>query len=96
MRVFQLFRSADLFLKRLAQVEDAMDELRRLVRNQDLDVSDALEKIQRLTARLAKRAERQEIVPPAPGDSAGAPDLVSAEILRRRRSVMRPKLPTEE
>jgi len=91
MRVFQLFRAADVFLKRLAQVEDSMEDLRRLVRNQDLDVSDALEKIQRLTARLAKRAERIEV---NHAEEKSPRDTISERILAERRGV--PRLPTEE
>ncbi len=98
MRIFQLFKAADAFYDRLEKVEDAMDELRRLVRSQDLDVSDALEKIQRLTARLAKRAERVEgSTPPHPdsGGVNGGPDPISAKILARRHAML-PKLPTED
>jgi hypothetical protein len=65
-----------------------------------LDVSDALEKIQRLTARLAKRAERlEEPQPSRPGDEtradSGGPErqqLLNKQILARRRV---PPLPTD-
>ncbi len=95
MRVFQLFKAADLFMKRLQQVEDSMEDLRRQVRNQDLDVSDALEKMQKLNARLAKRAERVEVNHPSPGDGTPARrDPISERILLERRGV--PRLPTED
>ncbi len=102
MRVFQLFKAADLFLKRMEQVEDSIAELKRMARQQDLDVSDAIEKIQRLAARLAKRAERLENNATTPGDGARAdsgglakPDPISDRI-RRQRAWGGPKLPTDE
>lgn len=55
MRLFTLLRSAEVFQKRLRAVEEALEEIRRMVRSQDLDLSDGLEKMQRLNARLAKR-----------------------------------------
>lgn len=55
MRLFQLLRSAEVFEKRLRAVEELLKEIQRAVRSQDLDLSDGLEKMQRLNARLAKR-----------------------------------------
>ncbi len=90
MRLFQLISGHLAFQKRLSDVEDAIAEIRRMVRSQDLDVSDALEKMQTLSARLAKRTRRgdSEGAPPPPGldgmPNAAAVDPISARILARR------------
>ncbi len=77
--------------KRLADVEEAIEDGRRRLRALDLDLSDALEKFQRLSARMAKRAATvvpQERDPsPLPGDTLGAAvDPISAKIIARRRA----------
>ena len=67
-----------------------MAEIRRIVRNQDADVSDAIEKFNRLSARMAKRVHRgdTEVAPPpengAYNSNAAAVDPISARILARR------------
>lgn len=95
MRLFQLLRSSEVFEKRLRAVEEALAEIRRMVREQDLDLSDALEKMQRMNARLAKRVSSEAKV--APGTSrdpeavSDYPPIIgsdpkSQEILARRKN----------
>jgi len=86
------------FEKRLHAVEEALEEIRRLVRTQDLDLSDALEKMQRMNARLAKRVSidrREALAAPRSDerDEGGAEyppivgaDPVSQQILQRRKA----------
>lgn len=95
MRLFQLLRSSEVFEKRLRAVEEAIAEIRRLVREQDLDLSDALEKMQRMNARLAKRASsvqgspvRDDLTESRSGDYPAfvGSDPVSQRILARRKA----------
>jgi len=98
MRLFQLLRSSEVFEKRMRAVEEALEQIRRLVRTQDLDLSDALEKMQRMNARLAKRVSLE--APDRQGSrrnddhAEGASDYppqvgsdpVSQSILQRRKN----------
>lgn len=99
MRIFQLLRSAEVFEKRLRAIEEGLEEIRRMVRSQDLDLSDGLEKMQRLNARLAKRLSAARSEPQGSvmsddrqgGGSADYPpvigsDPVSQRILARRKN----------
>jgi hypothetical protein len=95
MRLFQLLRSSAVFEKRLRGVEEALEEVRRLVRTQDLDLSDALEKMQRMNARLAKRVSAEAKVDlrhaNSPEEVSDYPqivgsDPVSQRILQRRKN----------
>lgn len=94
MGLFTRNRLDEVFEKRLAAVEEAVAEIRRLARNCDADVNDFIDKMNRLAGRLAKRAAAE--VPPPPFVGQGGPpgpllDPISAQIhARRARGGIRP------
>jgi hypothetical protein len=84
---FRRFNPEDRFEKRLREVEEGLAEVRRIARNCDVDVSSAIEKMNRLAGRLAKRVEAG--TPPYPSHAQGgqpgpSTDPISARILERR------------
>ncbi len=84
---FQRNRLDDRFEKVIRELREEMDQVRRIARNCDADVSAAIEKMNRLAGRLAKRT-RDDVPPPLVSGQDGPPgplvDPISANILARR------------